>query len=89
MVFGSSPECVRVVGLFRVKLKKSCAKEYGVSTHQIAPRPFPGGMMHGEPLFNWAQPFKEGHSRRDFTLQSGGYRSSSELRSLSILRWTA
>ena len=66
-----------------------CKRVWAFSTHQIAPRPFPGGMMHGEPLFNWAQPFNEGHSRRGFTLQSGGSRPSSQLRSVSILRWTA
>ncbi len=62
----------------------------GLDTHQIAPRPFPGGMMHREPLFNWAQPLsKRATAAEIFTLQSGGYRSSSELRSLPILRWTA
>ena len=38
----------------------------GLDTHQIAPRPFPGGMKHREPLFNWAQPLLKGPQPQNF-----------------------
>ena len=41
-------------------------------THQIAFMPFPGGVKLKKPLFTWAEPFDQGHSRSDFMLSLDG-----------------